>query len=231
MSQNLLSRTQQFHRLQGVPSGAKAAAVGGNMMMYNPNGNGATPWNQVQTVVGGGNYAQQWADPNASTNAASLPNVAPMAAPVQFANPATVIRQALVPISIISQAEAGNQEKCVQTFPDNGRLYVNGILGGNAFFEIILTRMTAGGLDSNRMANTMIDAGIFFSQDIYKPFDGGCVNRDNPISVCFKAFNTPSELPFLNLHFFGTRDQAWNSCEPGLAIALQATGQLGVPML
>jgi|GEM_PF-5547384 len=228
MSQiNVLSRSNRGANFGGgVPHGAKAVAMGGNMMVANPNGNGGTPWSQVQTVWGGGNYQQQLSDPNASTNASSLPQAAPMAAPVQFANPATVIRQALVPISIISQAESGGQVKAVQTFPNNGRLYVNGVLGGNGFFEIIITRITAGGLDANRIGNDNIDAGIYFSQDIYKPFDGGCVNRDNPITVAFRSFQTPSELPFLNLHFFGTRDQAWNSCEPGLAVALQATGQI-----
>jgi hypothetical protein len=195
-----------------VPQGAQRVAVG------------QMPWDQTRTGPGGGNYSAAMSSPN-SPAYPMLSNVAPLGAPDTFAGPAAVIRQALVPISCISVCEAGGVEKCIQCFPDNGRLYVNGVRAGNGFFEVVLTRITAGGLDNNRLGNTYIDAGIFNSDDMYLPFDGGCVNRDNPISVCFKSFQTPTELPYLNLHFFGTRDQSWNSCEPGLALALNATGQ------
>ncbi len=199
-----------------VPQGAQRQAMGQDM--------GGVPWGATRTAWGGGNYNAAMASPDAVTTP-MLPNMAPLGPQNVFAGPGVVVRQALVPISCISQAEAGGVEKCIQCFPDHGRLYVNGIRAGNGFFEMILTRITAGGLDANRLGNTFIDAGIFNSDDMYLPFDGGCVNRDSPISVCFKSFGTPSELPFLNLHFFGTRDQAWNSCEPGLALALNATGQ------
>lgn len=195
-----------------VPEGASRAAMG------------QMPWEATRTQWGGGNYSAPMFSPNASAFP-MLNNVAPLGPPNTFAGPGAVIRQALVPISCISQCEAGGVEKCIQAFPDYGRLYVNGVRGGNGFFEIILTAIRAGGTDINRLGNTFIDAGIFNSDDMYLPFDGGCVNRDSPISVCFKSFQTPTELPFLNLHFFGTRDQSWNSCEPGLALALNATGQ------
>ncbi len=226
---NLLSRAQLMGMPQGahfpaqqqmmpahaVPQGGQRVAVG--------QGEGV-PWAATRAPWGSGNYGTAMASPDAVTTP-MLPNMAPLGPSNVFVNPGAVIRQALVPISCISQAEAGGVEKCIQCFPDNGRLYVNGIRAGNGFFEIVLTRITAGGLDANRLGNTFIDAGIFNSDDMYLPFDGGCVNRDNPVSVCFKSFGTPSELPFLNIHFFGTRDQAWNSCEPGLALALNATGQ------
>jgi len=195
-----------------VPEGARRAVMG------------QQDWASTRTGPGGGNYSAPMFSPNASAFP-MLNNLAPLGPPDAFAGPASVVRQALVPISCISQAEAGGVEKCIQAFPDHGRLYVNGIRSGNGFFEVIATRVTAGGLDNNRLGNTFIDVGIFNSDDMYLPFDGGCVNRDNPISVCFRSFQTPTELPFLNLHFFGTRDQSWNSCEPGLAMALNATGQ------
>lgn len=197
-----------------VPQGAQRLGVG----------QGVT-WGDTRAGWGSGNYNVAMASPDAVVNASMLPQMAPLGPSNVFVGPGAVIRQALVPISCISQAEAGGQEKCIQCFPDNGRLYVNGIRAGNGFFEIVLTRITAGGIDANRLGNTFIDVGIFNSDDMYLPFDGGCVNRDAPISVCFKSFGTPSELPFLNLHFFGTRDEAWNSCEPGLALALNASGQ------
>lgn len=222
MNRNLLSRNNLVRLPDGqvvvmpahaVPQGAPVQAVGQGV-----------PWGDTRGPWGSGNYGAAMASPDAVTTP-MLPNMAPLGPSQVFVSPGAVIRQALVPISCISQAEAGGVEKCIQCFPDNGRLYVNGIRAGNGFFEIILTRITAGGLDSNRLGNTFIDVGIFNSDDMYLPFDGGCVNRDNPISVCFKSFGAPSDLPFLNLHFFGTRDQAWNSCEPGLALALNASGQ------
>lgn len=226
-NQNLLSRMAQVERfaampqarqqVQQVPQGGQRVAVGAMPM--------ATPWEATRAMWGSGNYNAAMASPNAVVNASMLPNMAPMADPGYFANPQTVIRQALVPISCISQAEAGGVEKCIQCFPDHGRIYVNGVRAGNGFFEIILTRLTAGGTDNNKLGNTFIDAGIYNSADMYLPIDLGCANRDSPISVCFKAFNTPSDLPWLNLTFFGTRDQAHNSCDPGLALALNAGGQ------
>ena len=226
MQGNALSRQAQLSRFgfqqqpvqqpvmhpQQVPQGQRRVAVGGCGW------EGRAGW-------GTGNYQCSWASPNAVVNASSLPNMAPLGPRNIFAGPGSVIRQALVPISCISQAEAGGVEKCIQCFPDHGRLYVNGARAGNGFFEIILTRLTAGGTDNNKLGNTFIDVGIYQSDDMYLPIDLGCVQRDSPISICFKAFNTPTDLPFLNLHFFGTRDQAHNSCEPGLALALNATGQ------
>jgi hypothetical protein len=226
---NMLSRQAQVDRFgghrqrgafqprqqhQAVPQGERNVAVGGVM-----------DWQDSRSMWGSGNYNASMASPNAVVNASMLPNMAPLGQPGNFANPQTVIRQALVPISCISQAEAGGVEKCIQCFPDHGRLYVNGVRSGNGFFEVILTRLTAGGTDNNKLGNTFIDAGIYNSDDMFLPIDLGCANRDSPISVCFKSFNTPSDLPFLNLTFFGTRDQAHNSCDPGLALALAAGGQ------
>lgn len=202
-----------------VPQGAQRVAVGGDFI---PAGCG---FGAPRSGWGTGNYGMTYASPNAVVNASSLPNMAPMGAPGAFVNPAQVLRQALVPIAVISQAAAGGQEQCVQSFPDHGRLYVNGVRSGNGFFEILLTRLTAGGTDMNRLGTALIDAGIYNTDNCNCPIDLGCVQRDQPISVCFRAFGTPTELPFLNLTFFGTRDQAFNSCEPGLALALAASSQ------
>lgn len=219
---NALSRQAQFGfsqqpsqapQPQMVPQGNPRVAVGGNCGWE-----GRAGW-------GSGNYQPTFASPNAIVNASALPNMAPMGPPQIFAGPGSVIRQALVPISCISQAAPGGVEKCIQVFPDHGRLYVNGVRAANGFFEILGTRLTAGGADNNRWGNTLIDIGIYQSDDMFLPIDLGCVNRESPISVCFRAFETPSVLPYLNLTFFGTRDQSWNSCEPGLALALNATGQ------
>lgn len=223
MNGNMLARRPHPNPGAFVPQGAQRVAVGGGFV---PAGCG---YGGPRGQWGTGNYGEAWASPNAGGGASNLPNMAPMGDPGAFVNPAQVLRQALVPIQIISQAEAGGVEKCVQSFPDHGRLYVNGARACNGCFEILLTRLTAGGTDMNRLGNTMIDAGIYNTDNCNCPIDLGCVQRDQPISMCFRAFGTPTELPYLNFAFFGTRDQAFNSCDPGLALALAAGSQYPMP--
>jgi hypothetical protein len=198
MNNNLLSRGQhvsRFHGAQPNPAMSPQSVPGG----------------QQRVAVGG--YFQP-RDP------ACYP---PLPVPAGLLAPGAILRDCDVPIMALSQALPGGQERCVQVFPTRGTLVVDGVRACNGCFEILITRLEAGGISYDRLGNGLFDVGLWNTQFCKCPIDIGCVQRDNPISICFRAFGTPTEPPFLNLAFYGVRDQA-QGCYPGLATVLAAQG-------
>lgn len=192
-------------------------------------------------MVALGGCAPMWAQRNPGTplapgcgapaNTMPFAQAAAETAPVDrncFVQPGQVQAQAYTPLPILSQTLASGQTKRVETAPKHGRMYVCGIKSLNDPFEVELVNLTLGGSDASRFARPGVDSAVYQSDNYFLPFDGGCIDNNSPLCVEFRSFGTPTVLPFLNLHFFGTKLTAFNSCDPGQAMAQAAAQAAGL---
>jgi len=224
MKKNLLSKilpanAPKVGQIIHVPAGGARAALGGC----------APAW-AARNPVGPDPFLPGCGGPaNSIPFAQSAAEQAPVD-PSCFVQPGQVQAQAYVPLPVISQSLAAGALKRIETAPKHGRMYICGIKSLNDPFEILIHNITLGGSDASRLARPDIDSAVYSADRQFDAFDGGCIDNNSPLCVEFRSFGTPTVLPFINLHFFGTKLTAFNSCDPGQMLAMaaaQANGNCG----
>jgi len=192
------------------------AAARRNFTTVGNAGCSATPW-QATPAYGPGQGAQY--DPNIGF-APSLPQNAPFVDPGLLVNPYQVIEQNYVPLGFRVQAAVpGGTPLTVEVFPFKGLYYIAGIKIFNDPGIIEILRFESGGSGLPRNA-APFDAAAYNTLEPFSPVDFGCISNQQPLTITFAAFGTPSEAPFLNGVLFGTQQQSWNSCYPAIGTAL-----------
>jgi hypothetical protein len=86
-----------------------------------------------------------------------------------------------VPFGVITSG-AGPQETCIEVYPETP-LYGIGLRGHNDEGEVVIERITSGGVNHNLIAGP-VDASVFAGNDIF-PMDFGPVSEDLPIVIVF----------------------------------------------
>jgi hypothetical protein len=176
---------------------------------------------------GTGQYGAQYG-PNANFDP-SLPQNAPWVHPAALVNPYQVIQSNYVPLGVDMSVTADGAAVTGSFFPTHGLYYIAGIRVCNECDEIEIVRITTGGSDLARNAGAF-DAAAYNTIECFCPVDWGCISQQNPLNLTARAKGTPSVAPTLTAILFGTHQQGFNTCYPGLpaAIGLQP-GVYGQP--
>ena len=207
MHRQLQLAQTQGQRLRNASAGR--ASVG-------QQGCSATPW-QNTPPWGPGQGAQY--SPNMGF-APSLPQNGPFVRPELLVNPYQVIEQSYVPLGFRVRAAApGGSPSTIEVFPFKGLYYIAGVKSFTLPGEIEMLRVESGGSGLPRNA-APFDFAAYNTLEPFSPVDYGCISNQQPLTLTFAAFGTPSEAPFLNGVLFGTQQQSWNSCYPGLPTAI-----------
>lgn len=158
-----------------------------------------------------------------------LPQNAPWVNPAGLVNPYQVIQQNYSPLGIRMPLPGGGAPATLSAFPNHGLFYIAGVRVCNECDEVDIIRITTGGADLARNA-APFDAAAYNTIECFCPVDWGCISKEQPLNITAAAVGTPSVGPTLNAILFGTQQQSWNSCYPGLpaAIGLQP-GVYGMP--
>lgn len=157
-----------------------------------------------------------------------LPQNAPWVHPAGLVNPYQVIQQNYSPLGIRMPLMTTGPST-VSIFPNHGLFYIAGVRVCNECDEVDIIRITTGGADLARNA-APFDAAAYNTIECFCPVDWGCISKEQPLNITAEPVGTPSVAPTLNAILFGTQQQSWNSCYPGLpaAIGLQP-GAYGMP--
>lgn len=184
----------------------------------------ATPW--PPGGWGSGQYGSQYG-PNNDLSP-GLPQNAPWVPGNMLVNPCQVIQQNYTPLGFRIQANspAGTSTTIIISPNSGGMFYVAGIRIFNQPDEIEILRISSGGADIARNAASF-DAAAYNTLECFCPVDWGCISNQSPMTLTFASIGNPSTAPFINGVLFGTFQQSWNSCYPGLATALGACGPYG----
>lgn len=172
---------------------------------------------QPVNVAGCGGFGQNimsegWGDP-------SLPNAAPRVPPELLVNPYQILQNFYSPLGFRAQAAAGGALTTVSVFPTQGLFFGAGIRTFNQPDEILIQRISAAGADIALNAGPF-DAAAYNTIECFCPIDVGCFQRNDPLTISFSSIGTPSVAPFLNGVIFGTQQQSYKACYPGLGSAL-----------
>lgn len=174
-----------------------------------------SPWQPSPFYAG--QWGAQWG-PNVP-HSDVVPQNAPNVPPQMLASPTDIIRANQTSFSIRAQAAANNAVVTVEGNPIAGLFYTSAVRSCNECNEIDIQTITTGGSSINRLAGPT-DAVAWNTIECQCPVDWGCISSQNPIRISFSAVGTPSVAPFLTLILFGTRDESFNSCYPGLPAAV-----------
>lgn len=228
LRRNILAAQQQAQLAQQqrlLGGNIRAAAQG------NPASVGAcqaSPW-PPSGGYGTGQYGSQYG-PNNDLNP-GLPQNAPWVPPQAMVNPYQVIQQNYTPLGFRVQANtpAGSATTIIIAPNNGGLFYISGIRSFNQPDEIEILRISSGGADIARNAASF-DFAAYNTIECFCPVDWGCISNQSPMTLTFASIGNPSIAPFINGVLFGTFQQSWNSCYPGLpsAIGLQP-GVYGQP--
>lgn len=153
----------------------------------------------------------------------------------------SVLRRSNVPLGLVVPCAARGKEQVAYLFPPNGHFYVQGVRSFNSPFEVVITRLSAGGTDNNLIPREMDSAAFTVGAEMpepgqsaeappeydheagYYPQDWGCVTRDCPLTVVYRAHLSPVVPPHLNWVVYGTHlTNAYNSCAPSDPLPAQS---------
>jgi hypothetical protein len=209
--QNHNSLARQVAMAQGGRNGVRVMGRQSNPVSVGACG---SPWDAT-AGYGTGQYGLQY---GVNQNFyPSLPQNAPNAGAF-LVNPNQVLQQNYSPLGLRFQAVAG-QTTNVELAPTHGLYYIAGIRTFVQPDVIFIERVSTGGADLARNAGPF-DAASYNTVECFCPVDWGCISSQQPMQIAFSAVGTPSVQPFLNLSLFGTQQQSFNSCYPGLPAAI-----------
>lgn len=197
--------------------------LAGNIRRANENpasvaGCQASPW-QPSPDYGTGQYGSQWG-PNNPMNPSMGPQSAPQVPPSQQVGPNQVLAQNASPLGVNIQANApAGTPTTVLISPATGLYYINCVRTFNQPGEITINRVTSAGLDVPRNSGSF-DAAAYNTLECCCPVDWGCISSQAPMTLTFASQGSPSTAPFLNMVLFGTWQQSFNSCYPGIGPAV-----------
>lgn len=218
-------RAQQLAQQQRMLGGNIRRAAQGDQ--FSVGACQASPW-PPSAGYGTGQYGSQYS-PNNDLNP-GLPQNAPWVPPQALVNPYQVLQQNYTPLGFRVQANSpAGTSTTIVIAPNQGLFYIAGIRAFNQPDEIEILRVSTGGADIARNAASF-DFAAYNTIECFCPVEWGCISNQSPMTLTFASIGTPSTAPFINGVLFGTYQQSFNSCYPGLptAIGLQP-GVYGQP--
>lgn len=148
-----------------------------------------------------------------------LPQNAPWINAAGLVNPYQVIQQNYSPLGIRFALPLNGDAATISVFPNHGLYYIAGVRVCNECDEVEIVRVTTGGADLARNA-APFDAAAYNTIECFCPVDWGCISKEQPLNLTARSVGTASVPTVLNAILFGTQQQSWNSCYPGLPAAI-----------